>query len=417
MLIEFTVGNFLSFKEKRTFSMEAASIKENENNVFEINGYSLLKGGAIYGANASGKSNLIKAMRAFEKLIMTSPTLKSTDEINVTPFRLSIESENEPSFFEMVFLAQGVYYRYGFEVTRTQVLREWLFHNPKSERMLFIREGDDIDTDKSMKEFELLKKRTKSNTFFLSVLDSFNADHARTITMYFNMSFEATLAVGDFYREFSIIALSGKVKGNTVLEFFKRLNLGFDSFRKDPNAPEHESRNPEKLISGSSAVPILTRHPVYNDDGEFVKFTEFDLDTNESTGSKKIMEILGPIAQVLATGGFFAMDEMDANLHPILTQRIIELFHSPKTNPKNAQLVLSTHDTNLLAYANYRRDQIWFTEKDQFGSTDLYSLAEFKLSDGKKVRNDASFEGQYLEGRYGAIPFIGSIESILENGQ
>jgi len=423
MLIEFTVGNFLSFKEKRTFSMEATSLKENESNVFEAGGYRLLKGGVIYGANASGKSNLIKALRAFEKLIKGSRKLSSTDEIDIIPFRLSTETENAPSFFEMILLAEGKYYRYGFEVTRKAVVREWLFHKPKGEKMLFIRDGQDIEIDKSLSDFSIFIDKTNTNSFFLSVLDSFNEKSAKQITRYLGIFFESAIGVHEFYRVLSVRAVINEEYKSVVSTFFRTLNLGFEKFRVNPDV--NLNNQIETLVNQGSAgikldnshvVPILTTHKVFNSSGISVRETEFDLDLSESTGTRKVLDILGPMALVLNNGGFFAMDEMDANLHPLLTQKIIELFHSPVTNPKNAQLVLTTHDTNLLSFGNYRRDQIWFTEKDNMGSTDLYSLAEFKLPDGKKVRNDASYESQYLEGRYGAIPFIGNIERLVSNG-
>lgn len=400
--------------------MEATSIKENGNNVFEAGGHRLLKGGVIYGANASGKSNLIKAMRAFEKLILASRKLSSTDEIEVTPFRLSTETEHKPSFFEMVFLVDGRYYRYGFEVTRKAVVREWLFHRPKGEKMLFVREGQEIELDKSLKEFAVFKNKTNPNTFFLAVLDSFNSEDAQRITKYLSSLYESALAISDGYRLFTWASLDGKIFGETIPQFFRSLGLGFEHFRirQDTDISNYLSNHllgTEVLLSNDEkTLPILTLHSVLNSKGEHVKDTEFDLESEESTGTRKVFDILGVIAYSLHFGSVFAMDEMDANLHPILTQRIIELFHSPVTNPKNAQLVLTTHDTNLLSYGNYRRDQIWFTEKDRLGATDLYSLAEFKREDGTKVRNDEAYESQYLKGRYGAIPFIGNVEKILD---
>jgi uncharacterized protein len=432
MLIEFTVGNYLSFKEKRTFSMEATSIKENGDNVFEAGGHRLLKGGVIYGANASGKSNLIKAMRAFEKLIMASRKLSSTDEIEVTPFRLSTETEHKPSFFEMVFLVDGRYYRYGFEVTRKAVVREWLFHKTRGERMLFLREGQEIEIDRSLAEFSVFKDKVNSNVFFLTVLDHFNETNAQSIIKYLNISFEAALAVSDFYRALTVFTVSinslanliVRSADNEVVQLLKSLNLGFEEFTLNPKSDLSTVLTPltdrdGNVLPKSSEHPMLlqTIHNVFDDKGNLAGSVKFDLDKDESTGAKKVMDMLGVLIITLKQGGFFAMDEMDANLHPILTQRIIELFHSPVTNPKNAQLVLTTHDTNLLSYGNYRRDQIWFTEKDSLGATDLYSLAEFKLDDGKKVRSDASYESQYLEGRYGAIPFIGNVEKILGHAE
>ncbi len=153
---------------------------------------------------------------------------------------------------------------------------------------------------------------------------------------------------------------------------------------------------------------VSTLHRRYDGDPPGGSLAVLDLDTHESEGTKKLFALAGPILKVLRDGSVFIIDELDARLHPLLTEAIIRLFNSNETNPNNAQLVFTTHDTNLLTNKLFRRDQIWFTEKNKVGATDLYSLAEFK------VRNDASYEKDYIAGRYGAIPFIGGLQRLVE---
>jgi AAA15 family ATPase/GTPase len=154
---------------------------------------------------------------------------------------------------------------------------------------------------------------------------------------------------------------------------------------------------------------VTTLHKKYDSDNKFKSITLLDIDTHESEGTKKLFALAGPILKILKEGKTLIIDELDARLHPLLTEAIIRLFNSNETNPNNAQLVFTTHDTNLLTNKLFRRDQIWFTEKNKVGATDLYSLAEFK-----GVRSDASYEKDYIAGKYGAIPFIGGLQRLVE---
>jgi AAA15 family ATPase/GTPase len=187
---------------------------------------------------------------------------------------------------------------------------------------------------------------------------------------------------------------------NDVKNFIYHLNLGFNRFHID-NDKEISFKNRFK-----------TFHKLYNNNGNFISDFEFSLSKNESSGTNKIFDLAGYIVLALKFGSLVLIDELDSKLHPILTQEIIKLFNNPETNPKNAQLIFTTHDTNLLGANLFRRDQVWFTEKDDFEATDLYSLLEFKDEDGKTIRKDRSFEKDYIRGRYGAIPYITNFQEI-----
>jgi AAA15 family ATPase/GTPase len=180
---------------------------------------------------------------------------------------------------------------------------------------------------------------------------------------------------------------------------------------------------PESLIKqlvtdleGTYKIDIKTIHKKYNTKDKVTGNVEFDMRSQESSGTNKLFNISGPVFDVLNDGGVLVVDELDASLHPILTLSITKLFNSIEINPHNAQLIFATHDTNLLYYGNYRRDQIYFMEKDHLGASEMYSLVEYK-EEGKTIRKDRSFEKDYIEGRYGAIPFIGNLSNMVMEWQ
>ena len=429
MLIEFTVGNYRSFKDPVTFSMVAAKLRArdktlDENNVFPLTDkISLLKSCAIYGANASGKSNLIHAFRFMRHFVLNSATgLRVDQPIDVDRFRLSTETKNEPSLFEMVFYMKGKQYRYGFTVDAKKVHSEWLYHVPKvQEANLFFREGDDFEQSSVFKEGKGLPAKTRSNTLFLSVVAQFNGVIALKILQWFR-ELEIKFSVEDTDREVTIAGLRDETLRSDILSIVKQMDLGITDITILPRLStaewgqiiaELESGFPERAMELTAKgfqehrPIVVTRHKVH--DGENSDVSEaFDIDAHESEGTKKLFALAGPILNVLRNGKVFIIDELDARLHPLLTEAIIRLFNSSETNPNNAQLVFTTHDTNLLTNKLFRRDQIWFTEKNKYGATDLYSLAEFK------VRNDASYERDYIAGKYGAIPFIGGLRRLVE---
>lgn len=425
MLLEFTIGNFLSIKDKKTLSLEATSIKEHlGTNVVKLDRFQLLRGAVIYGANAGGKSNFIKAMSTMRRIVKQSFDASSTDELGITPFLLSTDTSNKPSFFEILFLIGTVRYRYGFEVDNTSVKSEWLFESKiKSEKPLFIREGDGIDVSQSFKEAKDLEEKTRENALFLSVLDQFNGTTAKSIMKWFSNFITISGLSHERYKNVTFKMLEDENLKPQLLEFYKRLDLGFDEI--DVEKKPFEAKDFTKLfneefakqflsdIEGKSKIDIKTIHKKYNNDNEVVGFEKFDMRRQESSGTNKVFNISGPVFDVLKNGGVLIIDELDASLHPLITLTITKLFNSSEFNKTNAQLIFATHDTNLFEYGHYRRDQIYFVEKDVYGASDIYSLVEYKEDGGKKVRKDRSFEKDYIQGRYGAIPFIGNLHKLI----
>ncbi len=424
MLLEFSIGNFLSFKTKTTLSLAATSIKEHiDTNIFSAERRDLLKGAVIYGANASGKSNFIRAMSTMRRLVLQSFDQSSADELDVTPFLLSTKTEKAPSFFEAIFIIDNIRYRYGFEVDDKRVHAEWLFEAPKNaEKPMFLREYDGIEVMKNFPEGKDLEARTRENALFLAVTDQFNGKIAKKIMLWFNNFITISGLTHEGYKGVTFGMLEDKQTSSKLLNFYKKLDMGFDdiSINKKPFDPKelpkdmHESFVKQLItdLEGAFKIDIKTIHKKYNDEGKIVGHVEFDMRSHESSGTNKLFNISGPIFDVLNDGGVLVVDELDASLHPLLTLAVTRLFNSKQFNPNNAQLIFATHDTNLLYYGNYRRDQIYFVEKDRYGASDMYSLVEYK-EEGKTIRKDRSFEKDYIEGRYGAIPFIGNLTDIV----
>ncbi|MDB5090332.1 MAG: hypothetical protein JWR09_4326 [Mucilaginibacter sp.] len=402
MLIEFTVGNHLSFKDKKTLSLEASSIKEFEENTFKAGSYNLLKSTVIYGANSSGKSNLIRSLTTMQKIVLDSAKMSSTDKIGGEAFLLSTETENLPSYFEVLILIDNIRYRYGFEADENMIYSEWLFKcKSKSESILFIRDQDKIEVSKNFPEGKGIEERTRENALFLSSVDQWNGDVSKKIMYWFNSKLFILSGLAHASRRLLTIKLNiDSTTQKYISNFITQFNLGFKSFKVD-NKDEDS---------------VLTFHNKYDKYGNIIGNHWFDITTQESSGTNKIFDLAGYIFSGLIFGNIIIIDELDAKLHPLLTMAIVKLFNSPDSNPKNAQLIFATHDTNLLSYGAFRRDQIYFTEKNQYEETDLYSLVEYKDESGIKPRNDRSFEKDYINGRYGAIPFIGDFSNLINNG-
>jgi AAA15 family ATPase/GTPase len=420
MLIEFTVENYKSFRDKTTFSMVAAPIHSEDtrldhDNVLSIStNLSLLRSAALYGANASGKSNLGAAMRFMQNLVLFSTAeLQGVAGIAVEPFLFSTETQDKPSLFEMVFRVDDRQYRYGFEVSRQEVVAEWLFHVPKTKEVaLFLRDSQNIEVKTAFKEGKGLEERTRPNALFLSVAAQFNVQTARRLQHWFR-NVTITTGLQDDYRGLTMMWLRDNASKQSVVNLLSEMNLGFQNVEVfDPlivdslSLPSEWSEDVRQKVAADLVKRINTVHPVLDPDGNQVSIVTLNLDVHESQGTRKLVALAGLLLSHLNLGFPLFIDELDARLHPLMTRRIIEMFHSPEANPKGAQLIFATHDTNVLDRALFRRDQIWFAEKDRQGATHLYSLAEYR------PRNDAAFEKNYLAGRYGAIPYLGDLSRL-----
>lgn len=294
----------------------------------------------------------------------------------------------------------------------------------RSEIMLFLRAEDEYDiSEKYFEEGLHLDKKTLPNRLFLTVAAQFNGDISQKVMKCFAElnSINGIEATG--YEGFTMEMISKHKDGyKQAIQFFHDTQLGFNnlavrqkSLTKDmveslSHVPDGIKKDLMEEVQKGNVMETLTTHNIKDANGKVVDEEEFQESTMESEGTKKIIEMSGPIFDTLIHGEVLLIDELDAKLHPILTRHIVRLFMDPMSNKHNAQLIFNTHDTNLLSKKNFRRDQIWFVEKDKTDSTDLYSLVEFIDEQGKKVRNDSSYEKDYINGRYGAIPFIGGLD-------
>lgn len=424
MLVQFSVANYKSIRHKQTLSLQAAPIvskdpEVDKKNVFTAPGdIELLKSAAIYGANASGKSNVIKALARMLNFIEKS--FQDESQVNrVVFFALDHDCAQMPIHFEIVFITNGNRYRYGFEITERKVSAEWLFGPANTNEVeYFTRLGDQININKSrFKEgFELPPGKTKSSTLFLNIVHAFNGPIAGEIKTFFQS--KIMVSNGMLHanlRKRTLDMMENETLRKRITEFMRTADLGIEDINhvKVENLTPAE-HSPIELLNESDEEKtrkiLGTVRKVKNAPASSLPYL-FQFDEFESEGTKKLFAYSGPIITSLELGRTLVIDEFDSQLHPLLTRRIVELFNSIEFNSKNAQLVFVTHDTNLLDSALLRRDQIYFTEKNNDGETSLYSLINIG-----GVRNDVSYEREYMKGKYGALPYLSNF-NIQPNEQ
>jgi len=420
MLIQFTVGNFKSFKDKATLSLETTSDDwREEDNVAVVGDQKLLKSAAIFGANASGKSNFLAAMLTLRNLIRdSSKDSQQGDKIPVSPFLLNTATESAPSFFEIIFLQKGTRYRYGFEATPQAIQSEWLFRQADSKRetRLFTREGEEIEPTESFKEGKGLENRTRANALFLSVAAQFNGEIAKEILLWTGQFQNVSGLDDEGPLKFTADRLDNPEYSGLIRELVKQADIGIESLERKPiDRQEVQTTNYNYLAAlretFAGEFAIKTLHQRFDAQNQPAGMVEFDLKKEESAGTRKFVGLLGPFLQALRFGSVRFVDEMEARLHPLLTKALIGLFNS-SANRKNAQLIYATHDDGLLDARTIRRDQVWFVEKNGFGASRLYCLDEFK-----GVRKEAKFAKEYLLGQFGGVPHIGDLQGVMNYGR
>ena len=398
MLVNFTFKNFRSFRDEMTLSMEAASIQELADAVVKTCGEDLLPVAVMYGANSSGKSNVLKALKAMRDVLLSSVKLNPKDKLDAEPFSLDLTSSSEPTSFEIQFTLNGSKFRYGFDYTSEMIISEWLYEKRPGEREfeLFLRSGNEFKISKTRFSEGIGKQdSTPANRLFVSLVAQLNGKVSQSILDWFSNIEYISGLYNDAYIGKTLTMVYEENNGYLeVLNFLGQSQLGFNGLA----ITKDSSR--EKPLEAKSV------HNIYDKEGNIVDKRQFLIEDMESEGTKKMIEIAGPIVDAIRLGQILIVDELDAKLHPFLTRKIISMFMDKNINKNGAQLIFATHDTNLLNIQYLRRDQIWFTEKDKTDSTELYSLVEFRDDAGNKVRNDRNIEKDYINGRYGAIPFM-----------
>ena len=403
MLIRFSFKNFKSFKNENCLDMEATSLKEHEYNVAKTENGEYLKVSAIYGANASGKTNVLQAFDYMKKRILVSDDSKKNspiDEENIYSFMIN----NDPIALEVEILAKNnKIYKYGFEVLKDTIISEWLFEKRVNKfYAIFERNNNNVQIMKVKNKLFDLTNVDDTSLFLKSYrsIDKSNEDFSNVYDWFVN-SMYLDLGNPNFERfinnRVSLKILSDENYKKELLKFIKTFDSGIEGIRTTPDSIEAVKSN-----NGIIDIEVLHR----GENGE-LKALPFYL---ESNGTRKMFHLFDFFMDALKNGMVLFIDELDAKLHPLLTRYIINLFHNSQTNIGNGQLIYSTHDTVNLNKETFRRDEIWFAEKDKDGISEIYALSDYILEDdknaGKKVRNDATYNKDYLTGRYGAIPVL-----------
>lgn len=424
MIIYFKVANFKSIKDAVTLNFNATSISEHtESNVIYDDRYSLLKSIVLYGHNASGKSKLLDALVYFKWFINNSAIEKQSNEpIDVEPFEFNDLTASKPSFFEMSFTIGKLTYRYGFEADKNAIHKEWLLEAKASkEYPVFLRINQKIDVDyKRFGNSQDLDKRTRKNALFLSVASQWNVSKAQKIDEWIESIFTVHGMEDKEYRDFTIELLKDKKYSKLINSFIKKADLGINEIdvvdvpiKVDDiidKVPDELKEYFRKDFKERSAKAVFAIHNKYDESNKIVGKVPLLLDKSESEGTKKYFNIIGLLVTALLENRVVVIDEFDARLHTLLTKAILKLFNSSIIK-SSAQLLVASHDTALLDREVLRRDQIYFIEKNVYGASNAVSLVEYK------PRKESPYDKNYLEGKYGAIPFIEDLEKLIINGK
>lgn len=438
MLLEFMVENYMSFKEMNTFSLIGTNDDDRiDEQIVTVNDkIRVLKNAAIFGANASGKSNLLNAI-SFAKgfIINSSKDGQKGENISTKSFKFNTFTENEPSIFEFTFIVNAIVYRYGYSADEKEIIREWLFARYSNrETQLFIRDKQEISLGVKFKEGKKYIDSVRDNALFLSVCAQFNGEVSTKILKWFR-SLNVISSLEDNYISATLEILENEndefsIQREELINLITNIDVGIE----DIDVHEHEHENVvalledmpvklaqeilEKLKSSRNKTEegtapdskiasqvIKTVHSKYDGENNLVSKDQYNFGI-ESRGTQKIFELAGPIIDTMYNGGVLFIDEIQNSLHTKLVISLIKFFMKNHLNVK-AQFIITTHDTNVLASDLFRRDQLWFVEKNKYGESDLTCLVDFD----EHVRKDASIDKDYLRGRYGAIPYI-SLEEM-----
>ena len=431
MLIDFSFGNFTSFKDVQSLSMMSSKLKKDnflQTNVVNVDEKtSLLKSALIYGANASGKSNLINAMQSFRTIVLSSlKDLEFNFLDTIIPFLLT--SEQKPSIFEILFIENSIKYRYGFSILNGEILEEWLYSTTKvRETMLFYREKQTVEFNKkSFNEAKLFVKfssdsenkkdnmgqleKTATNVPFVSVLSVFEGKHSSNVTNFISRINAISGIQDERTKNYSFnLFKENEDFRQWALKILENFNISDLIINEEEVITEHafsisdEEESPKiKIKQNRFNVEVQKQLPHSEDSINF----PFSF---ESAGTRKIIHLLGPLYDTIKSNNILFIDELDAKFHTLLSKFLLKMFNQLSNG---SQLIATVQDTNLMNTELLRRDQIWFVDKDPIEQDSrLYSLSEYKISIQKYYSSD------YLEGAFSAIPLfskLSDVENLME---
>lgn len=426
MLIQFSVKNWRSIRDEQAISMVMAIGDEMlDTNTFKSaapGSLELLRSIAIYGPNAAGKSNLLKAMNTMKSIVVESASKRQRgDDLPIVPFLLDSETENVSTEFEVTFIAQGIRYQYGFSATRERIIEEWLLAYPVGRaRKWFTRvwneETNDYEWDTGaslLGQKQLWQDSTRQNALFLSTAVQLNSKQLQPIYDWFTKTLRLANVSG-WSPSFTASLCQDANQRVKVLEFLRAADLDILDvlIESEKISAKHLPDDmPEdvktKVLSDLKDQEIFDIRTVHK--SKQGKSISFDVE-DESDGTKKLFAFAGPWLDALKHGYVLVIDELHDNLHPKMIQFLVSLFHNIKTNPNDAQLIFTTHETSILNQDVFRRDQIWFCEKDRDQSTKIYPLTDFSPRKGRE-----NLEANYLAGRYGALPYVRELTAANQN--
>ena len=420
MLIRFTVENYRSIGEEKFLDLNASNaIKDLMNRGYTtIQDRKYLNSIAFYGANSSGKTNFLRAIGQMRNIVLHSVRLNDNEPLPYEPFLLSTK-ETRPTKFEISFIdpQDRAQFEYGFKYNEDSIVEEWLDAKfpKKSKKHLFIRTGAEISPDSfSFAEGEKFKDvNLNKNRLFLSLVGQLGGEISNRIIEWFRSKVIVLSGINDsnYYKRTSRNVYENSEYREGVLDLIRQMNFGFDEIKAekvDMSNMTFPQELPAEIIAkikNETYIEISTVHNVYDKDGNIAATRQLELEGNESAGTNKFFNLAGHIYESLKDGRSLCIDELDSQMHPLISWKIVEMFNNPNTNPNGAQLIFTTHDTHLLSKDLFRRDQIIFVEKDRKESSDLYTMLDAKQHLKHSPRTDSNYQKNYIQGRYGAIPF------------
>jgi len=414
MLIEFRAKNFRSLRDEQVLSLVASTDKTLLDTHALDTGLKaaphLLKSAVVYGANASGKSNLIKALQYMRGVVLESAALQPGQTFDqLQPFRLDATSASLPTEFEVTFILDGVRYQYGFAMNAQRIVSEQLLVYKTFKPQRWFERHFDTKSGKDVYEFgpslkgakNLWEGATRPNALFLSVAVQLNSEALRAVSDWFANRLVIFNEQSPMSPQFSVQMLKQEAQRKAICEFLRAADISIADIEVATRQAMVHAIHFDLAIgkreetASEQAVDEVKFHHI-TEHGKAV----FDL-MDESSGTRNLLFLTGPILDILGKGLTLVVDELDTSLHTLLVQALVRLFHRPEVNTGGAQLIFTTHDTSLLdAYGLFRRDQIWFVEKRPDQSSSLYPLLDFS------PRKNEALERGYLQGRYGALPFL-----------
>lgn len=411
MLVEFRVKNFRSIRDEQVFSLVASSDKKLRDThvqgtkIKAIPG--ILRSAVVYGANASGKSNLIKAIQYMRNIVLKSSMIRPPDvQFSIEPFMLDQKTKESPSEFEMTFLIDDTRYQYGFSMNRKRILSEYLLVFKKFKPQHWFERTYDKANDKDVYAFktgltgskQMWEEATRSDSLFLSMAAQLNSKALKPIFDWFAEGLVVLSEHEKLAPDYSVKVITEEDGASHIRNFLEAADITISKIDVRMRKVSGQTINIDaatgklEIQSGEIDSPEIRFHHDTENESAVFDFND------ESSGTRNLFTLAGPVLDILQKGKTLIIDELDTSLHPLIVKEFVKLFHRPEGG---AQLIFSTHDTSLLdSYGLFRRDQIWFTEKTQNQATTLVTLSDFS------PRNNEALERGYLSGRYGGIPFL-----------